>query len=168
MEFAVERFIKEGERIDDLNIGDLKIIQHPDKFCFGIDAVMLANFAAVKKGDLVVDFGTGTGVIPVIIAGKTQAAKIIGIEVQKDMVDMARRSIRMNRLEERVSIMEGDIKEAASLLSEGTADLVVSNPPYIDYGHGLKNPDSSKAIARHEILCTLEDIIGAAYRVLRI
>jgi len=167
VEFAVERFIKEGERIDDLNIGDLKIIQHPDKFCFGIDAVMLANFAAVKKGDLVVDFGTGTGVIPVIIAGKTQAAKIIGIEVQKDMVDMARRSIRMNRLEERVSIMEGDIKEAASLLSEGTADLVVSNPPYIDYGHGLKNPDSSKAIARHEILCTLEDIIGAAYRLLR-
>jgi tRNA1Val (adenine37-N6)-methyltransferase len=167
VEFIMDGFIKEGERIDDLNIDGLKIIQNPGKFCFGLDAVMLASFATVKKEDFVVDFGTGTGIIPIILCGKTQASKIIGIEVQKDMVDMAKRSVRMNNLEGRVSILEGDIKKAASIIPEGIADLVVSNPPYINDGHGLKNPDNSKAIARHEILCTLEDVVKSAGKVLR-
>lgn len=163
----MEGFVKAGERIDDLNIGHLKIIQNPNKFCFGIDAVVLANFATVKKGDFVVDFGTGTGIIPTIIAGKTKADRIIGVEIQKDMVDMAKRSVGMNGLDKRVTIVEGDIRKADSFIAAGTVDLVVSNPPYIDDGRGLVNPDSSKAIARHEIMCTLEDIIKSADRVLK-
>lgn len=163
----MEKFVRDGERVDHLNIGDLKIIQNPRKFCFGIDAVMLANFVTVKKGDTVVDFGTGTGIIPIILAGKTGAARIIGIEIQEDMVDMANRSINMNKLDDRIKLFAGDIKNAHSFIRQGSADLVVSNPPYMDHGHGLINPDDSKAIARHEILCTLEDIVKSAGRVLR-
>jgi tRNA1Val (adenine37-N6)-methyltransferase len=121
----------------------------------------------VKKGDTVVDFGTGTGIIPIILAGKTEASKIIGIEIQEDMAEMAQRSIAMNGLGDRVKVLAGDLKRACSLVGEGTIDLVVSNPPYMNEGGGMKNPDSSKAIARHEILCTLEDIVKSAGRVLR-
>ncbi len=163
----MDRYLKNGERLDDLNIDGLMIIQNPRKFCFGMDAVMLANFATVKKGDRVVDMGTGTGIIPIILAGKTKASSIIGIEIQEDMAEMAARSVAMNGLEDRVSIYAGDLRAAASFVPEGTADLVVSNPPYIDGGHGLVNPDSSKAIARHEIMCTLEDIIASAGKVLK-
>lgn len=163
----MEKYLKDGERIDDLQIGGLKIIQNPRKFCFGIDAVMLANFATVKKGDLVVDFGTGTGIIPIILAGKTEAAKIMGIEIQADMAEMAGRSIRMNHLEGRVEIIHGDIRNIGDMVKDGSIDLVVSNPPYMDDGHGLVNPDNSKAIARHEITCTLQDTISSAARVLK-
>lgn len=163
----MDKYLKIGERLDDLNIGGLKIIQNPRKFCFGIDAVMLANFATVKKGDRVVDLGTGTGIIPIILAGKTKASSIIGIEIQEEMVEMAARSVAMNGLENRVSICSGDLKEVTSFVPEGTADLVVSNPPYIDDGHGLVNPDSSKAVARHEIMCTLGDIIASAGKILK-
>ena len=163
----MEEYLRDGERIDDLGIAGLRIIQNPNKFCFGIDAVMLANFATVKKGDTVVDFGTGTGIIPIILAGKTEASKIIGIEIQEDMAEMAQRSIEMNGLGGRVRVLAGDLKCACSLVGEGTVDLVVSNPPYMNEGGGMKNPDSSKAIARHEILCTLEDIVKSAGRVLR-
>lgn len=159
--------LKQGERIDDLQIGGLKIIQNPRKFCFGIDAVMLANFATVKKGDTVVDLGTGTGIIPILIAGKTGAAKITGIEIQEDMVEMASRSIAMNDLQGKVEIIHGDVKEIHRYIRDNSIDLVVSNPPYMNAGKGLVNPDSSKAIARHEIMCTLEDIIGSATRILK-
>jgi tRNA1Val (adenine37-N6)-methyltransferase len=163
----MEEYLRDGERIDDLGLGGLRIIQNPRKFCFGMDAVMLANFATVKNGDIVIDFGTGTGIIPIILAGKTKASSITGIEIQEDMVDMAKRSVAMNGIGDRVRIIAGDLKSAHSIVGEGTADLVVSNPPYINHGHGLRNPDSSKAIARHEIMCTLEDIIKSAGRVLR-
>jgi tRNA1Val (adenine37-N6)-methyltransferase len=167
VDLTMEKYLRDGERIDDLGIAGLRIIQNPNKFCFGIDAVMLANFATVKKGDTVVDFGTGTGIIPIILAGKTKASKIIGIEIQEDMAEMAQRSVAMNGLDDRVKVLAGDLKCACSLVGEGKADLVVSNPPYMNDGGGLKNPDSSKAIARHEILCTLEDIVKSAGRVLR-
>ncbi|MBA1334790.1 MAG: tRNA(1)(Val) (adenine(37)-N(6))-methyltransferase [Firmicutes bacterium] len=163
----MEEFVKDGERVDDLQIGGLRIIQNPRKFCFGIDAVMLANFATVKKGDTVLDFGTGTGIIPLILAGKTKASRIIGIEIQEEMAEMAGRSVRMNRLEERIRIIHGDIRNIGEYVKDSSADLVVSNPPYMDGGHGLINPDDSKAIARHEIMCTLDDLIGSAAKVLK-
>jgi tRNA1Val (adenine37-N6)-methyltransferase len=163
----MDSYVKTGERIDDLQLGGLRIIQNPSKFCFGIDAVILANYATVKKGDRVVDFGTGTGIIPIILAGKTQAAKIIGIEIQPDMAEMAARSVSLNRLDARISILHGDIKGAAGMVGEGCTDLVVSNPPYMDGGRGLVNPDDSKAIARHEIMCTLDDIIMSASSILK-
>ena len=160
-------FLKQGERIDDLQIGGLKIIQNPQKFCFGLDAVILANFATIKKGDFVVDFGTGTGIVPILIAGKTGASRIIGIEIQSDMVEMATRSVRMNRLEDRITILHGDIRKVNHYIKDNSVDLVVSNPPYMNTGKGLVNPNSSKAIARHEIMCTLEDIISSAAKILK-
>lgn len=163
----MNKYVKKGERLDDLDIKGLKIIQNPLKFCFGIDAVMLANYATVKKGDKVVDLGTGTGVIPIILAGKTEASDIIGIEIQRDMADMALRSVAMNGLKGRIKIFAGDLRDVSAFVTGGTVDLVVSNPPYIDNGHGLVNPDSSKAIARHEIMCTLEDVITSAAKVLK-
>jgi len=163
----MEKLLKKGERIDDLQIRGLRIIQNPKKFCFGIDAVLLANFATVKKGNVVVDFGTGTGIIPILVCGKTGASKIIGIEIQPDMVEMAARSIRMNNIGERVEIIHGDIRRVGEYIKDNSIDLVVSNPPYMNNGRGLVNPDSSKAVARHEIMCTLEDIICSAVRVLK-
>ncbi len=163
----MDNYIKKGERLDDLDIGGLKIIQDPRKFCFGIDAVLLANYATVKKGDKVVDLGTGTGIIPLIIAGKTEASVITGIEIQKDMAQMAERSVAMNGLEDRIKIIAGDLKDVASFAAPGTADLAVSNPPYMIDGHGLINPNSSKAIARHEIMCTFEDVARSAAKVLK-
>lgn len=163
----MEGFVKDGERVDDLQLAGLRIIQDPRKFCFGIDAVMLANFATVKKGDTVLDFGTGTGIIPLILAGKTKASRIIGIEIQEEMAEMAGRSVRMNRLEETIRIIHGDIRNIGEYIKDNSADLVVSNPPYMDGGHGLVNPDDSKAIARHEIMCTLDDLVGSAAKVLK-
>lgn len=163
----MEVHLKKGERLDDLNINGLRIIQNPHKFCFGIDAVLLANYATVKKGDRVVDLGTGTGIIPIIIAGKTKASTVTGIEIQGDMAQMAARSVAMNGLQNRIKIFAGDLKDVTSFVGAGTIDLVVSNPPYITDGHGLVNPDSSKAIARHEIMCTFNDIVHSATKVLR-
>jgi tRNA1Val (adenine37-N6)-methyltransferase len=163
----MESYIREGERMDDLQLNGLRIIQNPRKFCFGIDAVILANFAIVKKGDRVVDFGTGTGIIPIILAGKTQASKVVGIEIQADMAEMAARSVNLNGLQSRIDIIHGDIRDAAGMVGDGWADLVVSNPPYMDGESGLVNPDDSKAIARHEIMGTLEDIVCSAAKVLR-
>ncbi len=163
----MEDYLKADERIDDLQLGGLKIIQHPRKFCFGIDAVLLANFATVKKGDTVVDFGTGTGIIPIIIAGKTAASSITGIEIQEDMAEMAARSVLMNGIQNRVRIVHGDIKRIDRYFKDNSIDLVTTNPPYMNSGKGLVNPDSSKAVSRHEILCSLEDVVSSAARILR-
>lgn len=163
----MENYLKQGERIDDLQIRELKIIQNPRKFCFGIDAVLLANFATIKKGDVVVDMGTGTGIIPILIAGKTNASGIVGLEIQSDMAEMAARSVEMNGIEDRVKIVHGDIKKIGEYIKSNSVDIVVSNPPYMNSGDGLINPDSSKAVARHEIMCTLEDVISSAVKVLK-
>ncbi len=159
--------IKENERIDDLQCNGLKIIQNTEGFCFGVDAVLLANFADVKKGSKVVDLGTGTGIIPILIAGKTEARSVSGLEIQKGMVEMAKRSIAMNSLEGRVEIIEGDIKRSLEIFSRGSFDVVTTNPPYMNNGGGLVNPDEMKAVSRHEVLCTLEDVVKAAASLLR-
>lgn len=156
----------ENERIDDLQYKGLKIIQKVNGFCFGVDAVLLANFVDVKKGDMVLDLGTGTGIIPILLAGKTEAERITGLEIQEDMVEMAVRSVRLNNLEHRVEILAMDIKKCLESLKPSSYNVVVSNPPYMNMGGGLVNPSDAKAIARHEILCTLEDVIRTASKLL--
>jgi tRNA1Val (adenine37-N6)-methyltransferase len=162
-----EVLIKEHERIDDLQCKGLKIIQNPKGFCFGLDAVLLSNFCEISKNALVVDLGTGTGIIPILIAGKSRAKKIYGIEIQNEVADMANRSVKLNNLEDRVKILNEDLKNTLSFIDVNSVDVVTSNPPYMNAKSGLKNPEDSKAISRHEIKCTLEDIIYTASRLLK-
>ena len=158
--------IKANERVDELGRNGYRIIQNPDRFCFGMDAVLLSDFAKVKEGDKVLDFCTGTGIIPILMEAKTKAAHFTALEIQEDSAQMARRSVALNHLEEKIDIITGDVKEADKLFGAASFQAVTCNPPYMIGQHGLVNPDSPKAIARHEILCTLEDIIRQGARVL--
>ena len=208
-----EAELKPGERIDDLERNGYGIIQNSGAFCFGMDAVLLSGFAAVRKGETAVDLGTGTGIIPILLSAKTEGKLFYGLEIQEAMADMAARSVRLNGLEERVKILRGDIRSIVGteaddgnaagnaggaepgagsaagserqfrqdppaalyglldpdLIAElaGHVDVVTSNPPYMKDLHGLKNPDDSKAIARHEVMCNLQDVCRAAARLLR-
>lgn len=157
----------EGERIDDLERNGYKIIQHKDKFCFGMDAVLLSSFANVLGGEIAIDLGTGTGIIPILLKAKTKGQHFTGLEIQAESADMARRSVELNGLLEKIQIVKGDIKEASMLFKKASFDVVTSNPPYMNDNHGIKNPDLPKAIARHEILCTLDDVIREATLLLR-
>lgn len=159
--------LKENERIDDLERNGYRIIQDTNRFCFGMDAVLLSGFARVKDGARVLDLGTGTGIIPILLAAKTGASHLTGLEIQVDSADMASRSVRMNGLEDRITIVTGDIKEAGSLFDAASFDVITCNPPYMTSRHGLVNPEDAKAIARHEILCTLEDVIAQTAKLLR-
>lgn len=159
--------LKEHERIDDLKRNGYQIIQNPEKFCFGMDAVLLSGFAQVKPGAAVLDLGTGTGIIPILIEAKTQAAKICAIEIQEESADMARRSVQLNHLEKKIDIVTGDLKEAERFFDAASFDVITCNPPYMIGQHGLTNPDAPKAIARHEILCTLEDVVRSAAKLLK-
>lgn len=162
-----EVFLKENERIDDLQRNHYKIIQDPGRFCFGMDAVLLSGFARARQGDMVLDLGTGTGIIPILMEAKTEAAHLSGLEIQADSADMARRSVRLNGLEKKIEIITGDIKEADSLFGAASFDVVTSNPPYMTEHHGITNPNAPKAIARHELLCTLEDVIFQSSKLLK-
>ncbi|MDE7430847.1 MAG: tRNA1(Val) (adenine(37)-N6)-methyltransferase [Lachnospiraceae bacterium] len=159
--------LKDGERIDDLERNGYKIIQHKDKFCFGMDAVILSGFAKVNEGENVLDLGTGTGIIPILLEAKTKGKHFTGLEIQAESADMARRSVRMNGLSDKIDIVTGDILEADRLFKKASFDVVTSNPPYMNDNHGLKNPDMPKAIARHEVLCTLDDVVQSAKLMLR-
>ena len=158
--------IKENERIDDLQRNGYRIIQDPDRFCFGMDAVLLSDFATAKKGDKVLDMGTGTGIIPILMEAKTEAEHLTGLEIQPESADMALRSVQLNDLQDKISIVTGDIKEAKNLFPKASFQVITSNPPYMIGQHGLVNPHSEKAIARHEVLCTLEDVIENAAALL--
>ncbi|MDE7271578.1 MAG: tRNA1(Val) (adenine(37)-N6)-methyltransferase [Lachnospiraceae bacterium] len=159
--------LKENERIDDLQRNSYQIIQNPEKFCFGMDAVLLSGFVRVRPGANVLDMGTGTGIIPLLIEAKTQASHISAIEIQEESADMARRSVQLNRLEHKIDIVTGDLKEADKFFGAASFDVITCNPPYMIGQHGLINPDAPKAIARHEILCTLEDVVRNAAKLLR-
>lgn len=159
--------LKENERIDDLQRNGYQIIQNPEKFCFGMDAVLLSGFVRVKAGSTLLDMGTGTGIIPILLEAKTQAAHLTGLEIQEESADMARRSVALNNLDDKISIVTGDIKEAGNIFGAASFDVVTCNPPYMIGGHGLTNPDEPKAIARHEILCTLEDVVAQAAKMLK-
>lgn len=155
------------ERIDDLHRNGYRIIQNPKKFCFGMDAVLLSGYAKVKPGEKCLDLGTGTGIIPILLEAKTPGQQFIGLEIQEESASMARRSVLLNQQEEKVQIVTGDIKEASSIFGAASFDVVTTNPPYMTSQHGLQNPDLPKAIARHEVLCTLEDVIREGAKVLK-
>lgn len=159
--------LKPGERIDDLERNGYKIIQHKEKFCFGMDAVLLSGFATIKKGEKVLDLGTGTGIIPILLEAKTEGKEFTGLEIQEESADMAARSVTLNGLQEKVKIVTGDIKEASTIFGKGVFEVVTTNPPYMNDMHGIKNPDMPKAIARHEVLCTLEDVVREGAAVLK-
>ena len=157
--------LKEHERLDDLQNG-YYIIQNMQDFCYGIDAVLLSGFAKVKPGERALDMGTGTGIIPILLKAKTQGKHFTGLEIQERSAEMARRSVAYNHLEDTVTIQTGDIKEAAAIFGRASFSVVTCNPPYMTGSHGLTNPHLPKAIARHEVLCTLEDVISQASQVL--
>ncbi len=159
--------LKAGERIDELQRNGYQIIQNENGFCFGMDAVLLSGFAKVKRGENALDLGTGTGIIPILLEAKTEGRHFTGLEIQETSADMAQRSVCLNDLNEKVEIIRGDIKEATDLFGKASFDVVTSNPPYMTGKHGLVNPDMPKAVARHEILCTLEDVIGQASALLK-
>lgn len=160
-------YIKSDETLDDIQINNMHIIQKKNAFRFGVDAVLLANFANIKKGINVVDLCTGTGIVPFIIAGKRNPEKITGIEIQSEMIDMARRSVAYNKLEGRIEFICGDLKDEKVLNGLRGVDVVTVNPPYKLRNSGLISADDKNAIARHEICCTLEDVIKASKLMLK-
>ena len=155
-----------NERIDDLQNGYF-VIQDPERFCFGVDAVLLSHFAGVKTGERVLDLGTGTGIIPILLAANTSGNDFTGLEIQEDCAEMALRSVRLNHLEDRVRIECGDLKEAAEIFGAASFHVVTCNPPYMIGQHGLKNPSLPKAVARHEILCTFDDVARETAKLLK-
>ena len=155
-----------NERIDDLGNG-YSIIQNPQAFCFGVDAVCLSDFTKVKKGERILDLCTGTGIIPILLCKKTEGEHFTGLEIQKDSVDMARRSVTMNNLSHKISIDCGDIKKGAEIYPPNCFDVITVNPPYIPPTGGLHNAADAKTIARHEVLCTLSDIVVLSARLLK-
>ena len=159
--------VRPGEKTDDLQRAGLRIIQNPEKFCFGMDAVLLTGWVRVPDDGTVLDLGTGTGIIPLLLSAKTKASHLTGLELQEDMADMAARSVALNRLSDRISIVQGDIRKAGALFAPASFDVVTTNPPYMTGGHGLTNPKDSKAIARHEVCCTLDDVASAAEKLVR-
>lgn len=163
----VDNFLKEDETLDDLQLKGICVIQKKDAFRFGVDAVLLANFAIIKKDATVIDLCTGTGIVPFILSGKTKAFKIAGIEIQQEMVEMANRSCRFNKLEDKIKFINKDLKDLKFLKNLSKVDVVTVNPPYKLKNSGIVNPNDRDAIARHEICCTLEDVIKACKSVLK-
>lgn len=157
--------IMENERLDDLQNGYM-LIQNPKQFCFGIDAVLLAWFARVKPGEKVLDMGTGTGIVPILLKARYPGGRFTGLEIQEESAALARRSVAYNSLEEDILIQTGDIKRASEIFSPSSFDAVTSNPPYMIGSHGLVGENTAKTIARHETLCTLDDVISQAASVL--
>ena len=159
--------IRPGERLDDLQTGGYYLIQDPERFCFGIDAVLLASFAKVKKQERALDLGTGTGIIPILLEAKNEGCFYAGLEIQEESADMARRSVRYNRLEEKIEIRTGDIKEAADIYGAASFEVVTVNPPYMIADHGAGNVNQAKYIARHEVCCTLRDVVKQSAKLLK-
>lgn len=160
-------YIKENEAIDDLQLNGLNLIQKIDGFKFGVDAVLLSDFANIKKKHRVIDLCTGTGIIPFLVYGKYEPKEIYGLEIQNDMVDMAKRSVKLNSLDEKIFFVNEDLKNATYLKQLEKFDVVTVNPPYKLNNAGIVNPSDKLAIARHEVLCNLEDVISASRVLLK-
>ena len=164
----MEVILKDNERIDDLQLNNLKIIQNKNGFCFGIDAVLLSDFAKdIRNNSQVLDLGTGTGIIGTLLCAKTGLSKIYGIDIQKDVCDMASRSIKLNNLEDKFEIINTNIKDLKNIFEESSFDAIVSNPPYKKDNSGLKNEIETRLISRHEIAASLEDFISISSKLLK-
>ncbi len=159
--------LSNNEKIEDLGDKGLKIIQASDSYRFSVDSIFLLNFIRVKNYEKIIDLGTGSGIIPLLLFGKRKGLFIYGIEIQKNLADMARKSIELNKLQNHITIIQEDLKNIKDVFKNQQFDVVVSNPPYISIGQGKINPSSSKAIARHEIKGDLEDIISASNYLLK-
>lgn len=159
--------LKPGERLDDLQTKGYEIIQHPGRFCFGVDAVLLSSFAKVRKGERALDLGTGTGILPILLEAKNEGSYYAGLEIQEESADMAARSVLHNGLSDKIEIITGDIKEAAAIFGAASFEVVTTNPPYMIGGHGIKNDNDAKYIARHEVLCSLDDILRQSAKLLK-
>lgn len=159
--------IKPSERVDVLKVSGFRVIQEEKRFCFGIDAVLLADFAKTRQHEKICDLGTGTGIIPFLLFSKNNSLNIDALEIQKESADMASRSVLLNELEKQINIVEGDIKKASCIFEKNTYDVVTSNPPYMIAEHGKGNGNDEKTIARHEVLCTLDDVVRSASELLK-
>ena len=160
--------LKENERIDDLEINNLKIIQNNEGFCFGIDSVLLSDFAKnIKKDVLVLDLGTGTGIIPTLLCAKAKLKKVIGIEIQEEVYEMAKRSIELNNLKNRFEVINDNILNLNKIYEKNTFDVVITNPPYKKKNSGIINENNKKIISRHEVTASLEDFIKVAKEMLK-
>ena len=160
-------FLNDNERIDDLQLKSCRIIQKRDGFCFGMDAVLLSDFAHIKAGSRVVDLCTGTGIIPILLAAKYEVSHVEGLEFFPEYVEMASRSVKMNGQDNLITLKQGDVKKVKEYYPASCADYVTCNPPYMTESHGLINPDYQKAAARHELLCTFADVADAAQWIVR-
>ena len=167
MENVAETIIHSHERLDELHRNGYRIIQDKGRFCFGMDAVLLSGFAKVKPDEQALDLGTGTGIIPILLEAKTDGRHFVGLEIQEESADMASRSVAYNGLEEKIEIVTGDIKDASNIFGASSFDVITTNPPYMIGQHGLKNEENAKAIARHEILCTLDDVLRESAKILK-
>ena len=164
----IEVKLKDNERIDDLEYKDLKIIQNKEGFCFGIDSVLLSDFAKnIKKDSNVIDLGTGTGIIATLLCAKTELKSIVGVEIQEEVCDMAKRSIVLNKLEDKFEIINEDINNLLKYYKKNSFDVVVTNPPYKKKNTGIKNDKEKKLISRHEITANLEDFIKISKDLLK-
>jgi tRNA1(Val) A37 N6-methylase TrmN6 len=159
--------MNDDERIDDLQRNGYRIIQNKNCFCFGMDAVLLSTFAKAEEGARVLDMGTGNGVIPILMQAKNPQAHFTGLEIQAVSADLAKRSVELNNLNDWIDIVQGDIKEASRLFGGASFHVVTSNPPYMNENHGIVNPDNAKAIARHELLCNLDDLLRESSKCLK-
>lgn len=160
--------LKEDERIDDLEYKGLKLIQNKKGFCFGVDAVLLSDYAkGIKKGSTVVDIGTGTGIVAILLCAKTNLKKIYGIELQEEVANIAQRNVELNGLDDKMEVVNINIKDVFSKLEKNKIDVIVTNPPYKKHDTGVKNLDTRQLISRHEVECTLEDIIKNASLLLK-
>ncbi|MBQ2891043.1 MAG: tRNA1(Val) (adenine(37)-N6)-methyltransferase [Clostridia bacterium] len=157
------------ERLDDLQTGGLKLIQNPNWFCFGVDAVLLSDFASkgIKKDAKVLDLCSGSGIIPILLTRKSLAKSITGLEIQEEVADMAKRSVEINSLSDKVEMLCGDLKDGAKLFKKSSFDNITCNPPYKENLGGLKNKEDNMTISRHEVLCSLEDIISVSADILK-
>lgn len=164
----MEVTLKEQERLDDLGRKGYRIIQNKEKFCFGIDAVLLSDFAKAKPSEQVLDIGTGTGIIPILMEARMEGANFTGLDIQQESIEMAKRSVELNGLSEKIHMVCGDVKEAVNIFGAASFQVITTNPPYMIGQHGLVNPTEPKAIARHEICCTLEDILEVSSKLLKV
>lgn len=159
--------LKENERVDDLGRGGYRVIQDPAAFCFGVDAVLLAWFMKVHPGERVIDLCTGSGVVAFLADARNPGASYVGLELLPEVADRAARSALLNRAEDHIQIETGDVKTASERFGRASFDVVSVNPPYMKAGCGLENPDEGKAVARHELRCTLEDVVKSASALLK-